>query len=249
VSAGQGTSWELAGISVIAADVVLKNAGNLEVLDQLTNRGTIENGGNAATLAIGDEASLINGADGVIELQANGDILGAGIESTLVNSGVVAKTTGTGVSTIDVAVRNEGTLQVATGTLELQGAITGHGILKIDAGAVLEVDAAVSAGQTIEFSAGVDRLVLTDAETFAGKLSGFAQGDTLDLAGFDPTTTTVAFQNGALTVTDGAQQAHIALLGQYIASGFQTASDGDGGTSVTYIPPAGAATFLAAAHA
>jgi hypothetical protein len=161
----------------------------------------------------------------------------------------VAKTTGTGVSTIDVAVRNEGTLQAAVGTLELQGAITGHGVLKIDAGAVLEVDAVVSAGQTVAFSAGVDRLVLTDAETFAAKLSGFAQGDTLDLTEFDPTSTTVAFQNGTLTVIDGALQAHIALLGQYTASAFQTASDGHGGTNITYTSTPAATPFLAAAHA
>ena len=41
----------------------------------------------------------------------------------------------------------------------------------------------------------------------------------------------------ALSSTDGALTAKIALLGQYVASAFHTASDGVGGTYVTYTPP------------
>jgi hypothetical protein len=40
-----------------------------------------------------------------------------------------------------------------------------------------------------------------------------------------------------LTVNDGSHSATIALLGQYLASAFVTASDGHGGTLVTDPPP------------
>ena len=40
--------------------------------------------------------------------------------------------------------------------------------------------------------------------------------------------------SGTLTVTDGVHTASIQLLGQYTASEFATASDGHGGTLITF---------------
>ena len=97
------------------------------------------------------------------------------------------------------------------------------------------------------------RLKLTDAKHFAAKLQDFGLGDRLDLRQFDPATTTLSFAEngtntaGVLTVTDGSLTAKITLLGQYMTSGFHTASDGlPGGTFVTYTPQAAAA--LATPH-
>jgi hypothetical protein len=42
---------------------------------------------------------------------------------------------------------------------------------------------------------------------------------------------------GTLAVTDGASIVNIALLGQYMASSFVTASEGHGGTLITDLPP------------
>jgi hypothetical protein len=147
-------------------------------------------------------------------------------------------------------VANTGTIEAASGTLDLQKAVTGTGILKIDAGKAIQADAAVSAGQTVDFGQGGDKLILTDATHFAGKLMDFGANDKLDLHQFNPTTTTLAFAEngtntqGVLTVTDGALQAKITLLGQYSASAFHKASDGLGGTLVTYTPPAASALAL-----
>jgi hypothetical protein len=56
------------------------------------------------------------------------------------------------MSTIAVAVANIDTFESASGTLDLQKAVTGNGgTLKIDAGKVLQADAAVSGGQTVAF--------------------------------------------------------------------------------------------------
>jgi hypothetical protein len=134
---------------------------------------------------------------------------------------------------------------VTSGMLDLQQAVTGTGgVLKLDAGRTLQADAAVSGGQTVEFNAGGDKLVLTDATQFSGKLQAFGLGDKLDLREFDPATTTLGFvENGAmtsgvLTVTDGALVAKITLLGQYSAASFHTSSDGVGGTYITDPPEA-----------
>jgi 4-hydroxyphenylpyruvate dioxygenase-like putative hemolysin len=42
---------------------------------------------------------------------------------------------------------------------------------------------------------------------------------------------------GALTVIDGSSIAHIALLGQDMAAGFQKMQDSGTGTTITYAPP------------
>jgi hypothetical protein len=63
------------------------------------------------------------------------------------------------------------------------------------------------------------------------------QNDILDLADISPNTATASLINatsagGTLQVTDGSHTANIALLGNYMASVFVTASDGHGGTTV-----------------
>ena len=87
-------------------------------------------------------------------------------------------------------------------------------------------------------------------------MSGFgANGDVIDLpdvgsAGLKPlsyvqTTAT----SGKLTVSDGVHTAAITLLGQYIANGFHSTSDGGVGTAITYQPEALALAQTAPHHA
>jgi hypothetical protein len=40
--------------------------------------------------------------------------------------------------------------------------------------------------------------------------------------------------SGTLTITSGSLKATVTLLGQYVAAGFHLASDGAGGTAITY---------------
>jgi hypothetical protein len=229
--------------------------------NQVTLGGTAQwyNAGimtESGALTVGDSAGnaamFVNQSSGVLDLTGNIGI-GTAATSTFINQGLVAKTAGS-LSTVAIAMANTGTIEAASGTLDLQKAVTGTGTLKIDAGKVLQADAAVSAGQTVTFGQGSDRLVLTDAVHFAGKLSGFTVGDRLDLRQFDPTTTTLAFAEnaamtqGTLTVTDGALVAKITLLGQYSAAQFHKSSDGVGGTYITDPPPASPPLIAAADH-
>ena len=102
---------------------------------------------------------------------------------------------------------------------------------------------------------GLGTLVLDASTSFHGLVAGFGyltaeglQSGEIDLRdiGFGTTkkspthlTFTEAASNlsGTLTVTDGVHTANIALLGQYTASEFVAASDGFGGTAITFTPP------------
>jgi hypothetical protein len=82
-------------------------------------------------------------------------------------------------------------------------------------------------------------------------VSGFGAQDVIDLPGiaFDAQTTLgyLADSNqtgGTLSLTDGAQSAKIALLGNYMASSFAVASDNHGGTMITEALQAGNQALL-----
>lgn len=233
--------------SSTASQVTLGGTAQWYNAGTITETGVVTIGDN-----VGNAAKFANLTTGVLDFAGNVGIgIGTAATSTFINQGLVAKTAGS-VSTVAIAMANTGTIESASGTLDLQKAVTGTGVLKIDAGKIIQVDAAVSAGQTVTFGQGGDKLVLTDAASFAAKLSNFTVGDKLDLRQFNPATTTVGFAEnsgmtqGTLTVTDGALQAKIILLGQYSTSQFHTSSDGVGGTYITD-PPAANPTLIAAA--
>jgi autotransporter passenger strand-loop-strand repeat protein len=122
------------------------------------------------------------------------------------------------------------------------------------------------AGGTLTISSGGS---VAGVETFAGtggklsiagtspvklSISGFAKGDTLDLANFGfAKSETLKFteaanhKSGTLTVTDGKLTAAVTLFGNYVAGGFKLASaDGGAGTAVTYISATAAHTDVLA---
>jgi hypothetical protein len=89
-------------------------------------------------------------------------------------------------------------------------------------------------------------LTLDASASFHGLVGGFGTGDQIDLqdiafvastkkGGTKASFTEAAnFDSGTLTVTDGTQTANIQLFGEYIASEFVAASDGHGGTLITF---------------
>jgi Ca2+-binding RTX toxin-like protein len=85
--------------------------------------------------------------------------------------------------------------------------------------------------------------MLDHSASFTGTVSGFNEGDSLDLGdvAFGSGTGTMlsyaandAGTGGTLIVSDGANTAHIALDGQYTTAGFEGAYDQGSGTAVTY---------------
>jgi hypothetical protein len=102
---------------------------------------------------------------------------------------------------------------------------------------VLEIDTPDSGSVAFTGTNGILRL--DQPSTFTGNVSGFRAQNGIDLPGiaFDAQTTLGYSPNsngtaGTLSITDGTQSVKIALLGQYIASSFVTASDNHGGTIV-----------------
>ena len=114
----------------------------------------------------------------------------------------------------------------------------GNAPAAIAADTVLEVNTPDSGNVTFAGSTGT--LWLDQPGTFTGAVKGFGAQDAIDLPGigFGANTTLGYSQNGnntggTLTVSDGAHTANIALLGQYAAASFATASDGHGGIMIT----------------
>jgi hypothetical protein len=107
--------------------------------------------------------------------------------------------------------------------------------------------ASVLIPSVVEFSGG-GTLLLDASANFYGLVAGFGSSDQLDLrdiAFVSATTKKGSTSNliftepantmsGMLTVTDGVHTANIQLLGQYTASEFTAASDGHGGTLITF---------------
>jgi hypothetical protein len=216
----------------------------------LNNAFVVETG-NIVLGSVGNQLGRI-GNDVGATFDINADVgiqRGAGGTAVFGNSALLEKTGGTGISTIQAAVTNAGTLYAGSGTLDFAAAITGTGGASIAANAVLQFDSTVASTQTVTFSSTPGgELVLNDPSGpglgFAAGIVGFGAGDTIDLltfasaSGEKATWTQTNSKQGTLAVTDGAKSASILLFGQYAASGFGVGNDGHGGTSVSYTPPA-----------
>jgi hypothetical protein len=105
-------------------------------------------------------------------------------------------------------------------------------------GTVLEVK--VSDSGTVTFAGPTGTLWLDRPSTFTGKVADFGAQESIDLSGtpFGAHTTLGYSENssdtgGILSVKDGTHIAKLALLGNYMAASFVTASDGYGGTLIT----------------
>ena len=119
-------------------------------------------------------------------------------------------------------------------------------------GATLEIDNGASGKITFAGPAGT--LQLDNPWAFSGKVAGFGGEDQIDLMDVSfGTQTSLGYARsgstgGELKVSDGIHTANIALLGNYMASTFATASDGHGGTLITAAPQA-QQPMLATPHA
>lgn len=146
-----------------------------------------------------------------------------------------------------------------TGGLEVvqSGGVAGN-VALLDAGTLEVASGAVVSGELIfdGTSGGGSTLILNAGASFQGLVADFGAADPatglytkpddqIDLQGIGIATTkkghaglsfTEAASNlsGTLTVTDGVHTASIELLGQYTAGEFVAASDGNGGTLITY---------------
>jgi fibronectin-binding autotransporter adhesin len=137
-----------------------------------------------------------------------------------------------GLGNIVAPIVNNGLIDAKYGpNLSLAGAITGTGTLQIETGCVLELNGAVGAGQTVNFTAAGETLRLDQNQLFAGHVANFVSGDVIDIA--NTQVTNVGISGGTLVLGTGTGQFRLnstTPLGGAISIG----NDRHGGDSVLY---------------
>jgi len=244
--------------STISSGGVLAVAAGAKASGMTVGTGvtlTVSSGGTAsgAIVSSGGKALVISGGTTVGATVSSGGIetvsSGAHASGTHVLKGGEIVYDGGTVTTPVIA--SGGSEAVAAG-VKVSGLTVGAGVtLIVSSGGtasatVLGGTEIVSAGGivagTTKFAAH-GKLTVSATTGVALSISGFAATDTLDLAGFGFKAAKLTFvennakTSGVLTVTDGALHASVTLFGQYIAKGFQLASDGAAGTDITYVQP------------
>jgi hypothetical protein len=224
------SNWTLGGSSTFGVTTV---SGRLVVAGDVSGGATIlgEPAGDLAQLAIASTGAWDITDDSGIALRA--------APSSILNSGLFAKTgtTGAGPSVITPNVTNNGVntggeavnggIYVSAGRLDFKGAVSGTGTDTISGASTLEFDSTVGGGQTAGFTGGGGAVDLIDPLGFAGKISGFAAPDSVDLKGdwvFSHFSETGNGNMGTLTLTSGSNQLSLNFLGDYTKGDFTIAS-------------------------
>jgi hypothetical protein len=234
---------------VIQHGVTLQGGGQIILSDNAAN--FISGTGPDVTLTNVD--NTISGAgqlgDGMLSLDNRGTIVATGTNalvidtggSVVINSGML-EATGSGGLVVAGGLANSGTLWANGGNIDVHGAVTGDGDATIGNLSKLEFGGASSTNVTFAHDA-AGTLELDDSFDYSGHIGGITNDDKLDLNDIlFGNGTTVAYQasqdgsGGTLTVSDGAHNATLHLLGTYDANGFKLADDGEGHAVVTYNP-------------
>ncbi|HEU0146377.1 MAG TPA: FecR domain-containing protein, partial [Bradyrhizobium sp.] len=223
---------------------VVQNFGEIEIIGG--SIGTL--GGDAvetgALLAAAGEGATLAGVDvgnfGTIDVDAGGVLL---LEhSTISGSGrvhVIGEIDSVGCSSIGGSVLNDGSIEVKSGTLEIDGTVTGCGSITIDVGATLELGGADA--QMVRFDGDGSSELMLDRSGSVSEIRGFGISDQLDLKAitFDENTT-VAYDGHThvLTVADGdGHTVRLTLNDTDVCNAYFSASDdGEGGTLITLKP-------------
>ena len=122
----------------------------------------------------------------------------------------------------------------SSGTLSISGSITGNVSASIQYGMTLELGGAAFASVFFEGSNGT--LKLDDLAGFTGSVSNVNVGNTIDLAGTP--VSGVAYDGATLTITEvGGAQFSFAVSGNLGGDTVTFASDGNGGTDITWAYP------------
>ena len=246
-----GDTFTLTGASSFAVGAVVDGAGMLSVshatLGGLTVGGTAtfnDTGTVVQTGAItlGDATSaaaklaIASGATWTIAGNV-GIAIGHSKSSAITVGGTLIKTAGTGVAKISAKITDSGLIEDAAGTLNLAGAVSGKGAMKIDAGATLELANNAAKTLTVTFNGAGATLDLAKPAKIAATIAGFTSGQTIDLL---KTAATGVSLNGSdqLVVVDGTTTvATLQLTGNYAGRTFTLGSDGKGGSTITVSGP------------
>ncbi|MBX5453289.1 MAG: Hint domain-containing protein [Acidobacteriia bacterium] len=228
------------GASADANGLALSGPANLVDAGTITQDGMVSLG-----LGSSDSPQLQILAGAGYEIVDDTNLLGAG-SGAIVNNGLFAKTGTGGVSYVTAQFTNSGTLNVASGTLALQGTrnslggtIEGPGQLVIAAPVSATLQPGVVLSVATFEAAGGAALTLTANETYAGNFV-LGQGATVNLAAHTLSVTGpsalqgLVMGSGALSVSGSAEAnglqigggGTISLAGSLLADGDVTLGTG-----------------------
>ena len=232
----------------IAGEVLVQAGGEFDAAaDTYLNNGTIAVSGanslftgrilsqNASTSITVSSGALIHVADvetaGTITLTAGHLNVRADLAlyggSEIIGSGTV----------LAASTDNAGLIVASAGTLTVSGSITGTGALHIQSAAAIQLNGTTAATQTITFEQGANKLLLDDASGTAAHIADFATGDAIDLLG--DAATKLSYASNTLTISNGTTLvAKLHVQGNYTTANFKLASDGHGGSLISYASPA-----------
>ena len=230
-------AFAFGGVGSDSGDVTITNyatvTGSTAAIEaQATSAGTvfIDNYGMiTGDVVSSGNATFHNEAGAIWNLAGSSTFTGT---SALINDGAIDTTGVSSIGTSGVlSIANTGVVEVLSGSLDIAVAVTGLGSFTIDSGALLEFGASVASGSIVTFQGTAATLKLDDVAHFAGSVTGFALGDTIDLVGIGPGNVSIT-NPGSLQIGYGAGS--IALVGNYNPADFTIGSDGQGGTDVTW---------------
>jgi VCBS repeat-containing protein len=234
-------------LQLVGTGITLEGGGRVVLSDNAEN--VISGTSPDATLTNID--NIISGAgklgDGQLILVNHGEIDATGANALTIDSGSNAvinsgklEALGSGGLVIHSDLVNEGMLWANDGNITVDGNVTGHGSAVISGSSMIEF-AGASTANTAFASGATGTLMLDHGFDFSGVVSGFAEGDHLDLADFNFTQglglnykANSDGAGGTLVVSDGAHVAQIALAGRYDAADFYQEPDHGSGVSIGY---------------
>ena len=205
--------------------------GTTDAVDATTtSTGTVvlDNAGYLSGNVISYNTTFTNEASALWSV--NGQNVFTGL-STLSNAGVI-DSNGTSVISGLSGITNTGLIEVLSGSLVLSEPVTGAGTALLYS-ATLEFGGASDANVQFATSttATSGTLILDDVSHFAGTVTGFTFGDTIDLLGIAPANVSIT-NAGSLLVNYATGS--FGLTGNYDPTGFSIATDGHGGTDITW---------------
>jgi hypothetical protein len=140
-----------------------------------------------------------------------------GVNDNVVGTLVVAGTlvaSGPGSSVIAATITDSGKIAVSHGQMTFLGPLTGAGAITLTEGGILNLDNSETTSTGVIFGAGGGSLYLQDPTDYAGRIGGFATGDSVELNGF--------------VFTDGTNEASLSVSGKDV-----TITAPGGGSSLT----------------
>jgi Hint domain len=231
-----GTITATNGGSGIA--VYLQSAGDRLIVDPgAVFNGNVQGATGSLELASGASAGTMSGLYGqfggqfsdftqvAIDAGANWNLNG----NNTIWSGETLTNLGTMIAV--GTLENDGQIIVADGTMTL-AALTGTGLVTLQAGGTLQTEGAVASSETIVFDGAGLRLDIDQPGGFAGTISAFSTNQTIDLAGVSPGSVSYSSTGGGqldFTIPGGGPGT-IALPG---GGPLSVVSDGNGSALVT----------------